>query len=142
MTSVTFTRAALSKAPLVVTFNPHGTTLHLPEDGIGAVAWDYRRGYAPDSGWASGKALLSAVREATAQPLTIYAHGDTSTELEAAREELEEAAGQWSYDLIVEVDGVSWTYNAEPAIPQWAAFDSGMVAAHMDRCQLVIPINP
>lgn len=142
MIAITITRAALSLDPLVIASNPHGTTLHMPEDGLGAVGWDYRRSYAPDSDWQSGKALLSVVREASTLPLTVYAHDTSSAGLAAARAVLEAAVSQWAYDVTVTVDGVATTYHAEPAIPQWAPFDSGHVRAHIDQCQLVIPVNP
>lgn len=142
MISLTFTRAALSLPDLVITDNPHGTSFHIPEDGIGQVGWDYRRNYAPESAWVGGKALLSAVREASTLPLTIYAHEATSAALASTRAVLEAAASQWAYDVTVTVDGVATTYHCEPAIPVWTAVDSGMVRAHMDRCQLVISVNP
>lgn len=142
MIELSITRAGLSLAPLVITDNPHGTSFHVPEDGIGQVGWDFRRDYAPPSAWQSGKALLSAVREASTLPLTIYAHEDTSAALASTRAVLEAAAAQWAYDVTVTVDGVATTYHCEPAIPNWTAVDSGMVRAHMDRANLVIPVNP
>jgi hypothetical protein len=142
MLTVTITRAALSLADLVINDHPGDGSLYVPEDGVGAVGWDFRRTYAPDSGWQSGKGLLAAVREASTLPLTIYAHASTSAALATAKATLEAAASQWAYDVTVTVDGVSETYHAEPAIPQWGALDSGMVHAHLARCQLVIPVNP
>lgn len=137
--TVTFTRAGLGLGPLVVDSNPTAS-LYLPEDGVGAVGWDLRRTYAPDSPWVPGKMLLAAVREASTLPLTIYARGASAAEVDAARKVLEDAAAQWSYT--VEVNLLGETFRAEPAIPQWAAMDSGMVAEGLDRCQLVIPVNP
>lgn len=141
MLSVTFTRAALSLPDLVVGDHP-GDGLWISEDGVGAVGWDFRRTYAPDSGWFSGKGLLAAVREASTLPLTVYAQAASSAALDALKAELETAAAQWSYTATVTVDGIATTYNCEPAIPQWGSVDSGMVRAHMARCQLVIPVNP
>lgn len=142
MLSVTFTRAALSLANLVIPDNPFSGDFHVPEDGVGAVDWDLRRGYAPDPAWRPGKTLLSYVREASSLPLVIYAHAATSAALATAKTELEAAALQWSYDVTVTVDGVTEVFHCEPAIPRWAPFDSGMVRAHMARCNLVIPVNP
>lgn len=141
MLSVTFTRAALSLPDLAVGDHP-GDGLWIGEDGVGAVGWDFRRTYAPDSGWFSGKGLLAAVREASTLPLTVYAQAASSAELDALKAELEAAAAQWSYTVTVTVDGIATTYNCEPAIPQWGPVDSGMVRLHMARCQLVIPVNP
>lgn len=142
MLSVTFTRAALSLPDLTIADNPFAASLWVPEDGVGAVGWDFRRTYAPDSGWQGGKGLLAAVREASTLPLTIYATAATSAALATVKDSLEAAAAQWSYTVTVTVDGVSESYNCEPAIPQWGPVDSGMVRAHMARCQLVIPVNP
>jgi hypothetical protein len=142
MLSVTFTRAALSLPDLVVGDHPGNGSLYVTEDGVGAVGWDFRRTYAPDSGWMSGKGLLAAVREASTLPLTIYAHAATSAALGSTKAELEAVAAQWSYTATVTVDGVSEVYNCEPAIPQWGSLDSGMIRAHLARCQLVIPVNP
>jgi hypothetical protein len=142
MLSLTITRAALSLPDLVVGDHPGDGSLYVTEDGVGSVGWDFRRTYAPESGWQSGKSLLAAAREASTLPLTVYAHATTSANLATAKATLEAAAAQWAYAVTVTVDGVSETYNAEPAIPQWGGLDSGMVRAHLARCQLVIPVNP
>lgn len=140
MLSVTFER---SGTDLVVPNVPEsGNGLWLDEDGVGQVLRDLRRTYAPDSAYVGGKFLLAAVEEASAVPLTIYARAESAAALQALRAELEAAAAQWSYLLTVTVDGVATTYNAEISLPAWAAFDSGHVRAHLDRCQLVIPVNP
>ena len=140
--SLTITRAALSLPSLVITTNPFGAAFHLPPDWRGVVDWDFRRDYAPDSAWQSGKALLSVVREASSLPLRIYAQGSTAAELQANRLILEQAASQWSYEAITEVDGVTTTYACEPALPVWSPFDSGFSAALLDIANLVIPVNP
>lgn len=142
MLSVAFSRAALSLPDLTIGDHPGDGSLYLNEDGVGAVGWDFRRSYAPDSGWFSGKGLLAAVRDASTLPLTIYAHAASSAALDAARAELGAAAAQWSYTVTVTVDGIATAYNCEPAIPQWGPVDSGMVRARLARCQLVIPVNP
>lgn len=140
MLSVTFARDG---DDLVVPNVPaSGTGLWLDEDGVGLVARDLRRTYAPDSAYCPGKVLLAAVEEASAVPLTIYARADSAAALQALRVELEAAAAQWSYALTVTIDGVATVYNAEISLPVWAAFDSGHVRAHLDRAQLVIPVNP
>lgn len=140
--SVAFSRAAPSLADLTIPDAPFADALWLAEVGMGAVGWDYRRSYAPDSDWQSGKALLAVVRDAATLPLTIYAHAETAMALQAVKAELEAAASQWAYTVTVTVDGVATVYNCEPAIPQWGPVDSGMVQGRMDRCQLVIPVNP
>ena len=142
MLSVTFDRASLELPDLVITSDPFAGDFWLPEDGLGEVVEDLRRTYAPDSSYAGGRMLLAAVPEASEVPLAIYAQGDTTAEVAAAKAVLKAAAGQWDYDLTVTVDGVSTTYRAEPSMPRWGAFDSGMVRAHIARSSLVIPVNP
>ena len=137
--SVTFERGG---ADLTITDYPPAAGFWLPEDGVQQIARDLRRTYAPDSAYASGKTLLAVVEEASAVPLTIYAIAASSAALQALRVELEAAVTQWAYDLTIVEDGVTTVYHAEPSLPAWSQRDSGMVAAHMDRCNLVIPVNP
>lgn len=127
---------------LVIDGNPRTGSFHTPEDAVGAVTWDLRRTYAPDSGYADGKMLLAAVREASALPLALYAHGADAEALAAAKAVLEAASMQWAYTLTVAVRGVTTSYNAEPALPQWGPIDLGMANQHMARCQLLVPVNP
>jgi hypothetical protein len=137
--SVTFERVG---ADLTITDYPPAAGFWLPEDGVQQIVRDLRRTYAPDSPTRAGKTLLAIVEEASAIPLTIYAQAASSAALQVLRAELETAATQWAYDLTVTVDGVSTVYHAEPSLPVWSAFDSGMVRAHIATCQLVIPVNP
>lgn len=143
MISVTLDRTSLSLSPLVITSNPFGTSLHLPEDGVVWPNFDTRRTYAPDSPYESGRVLLAAVREAADLPLTVYAHGADAAATDAAKAELEAALAQWSYDLTLTVDGIAHAYNAEIVLGvPWGPVDSGMVAAHMARTSFSIPLNP
>lgn len=129
--------------PLVITNNPHGTTLHLPEDFAVWPAFETRRTYAPDSGYEAGRTLLAAVQDAAELSLTVYAHGASGALLAAAKAELEAALAQWSYDLTLTVDSVAHVYHAEILLGvPWGAIDSGMVAAHLARTSFSIPLNP
>lgn len=144
MISLTFDRTSLSLSPLVVTDNPFGTTLYLPEDGLVRPAFGTRYTRTPVSAYESGNGdLLAAVREATDLPVTVYAHADTTAALEAAKAELEASVAQWSYDLTLTVDGAVRTYSAEILLDvPWGPVDSGMVRAHMARASFSIPLNP
>ena len=137
---VTFDRSSLSLPDLVISSTPGGT-FWLPEDGFARPARALRKTYAPDSAYASGRQLLAAVEDAAEVPLTIYAQASSAALLEAAVNELEEALGQWSYDLTVAVDGQARTYHAEIVRPAWFQ-DSGMVKAHMARATVSVPVNP
>lgn len=143
MIEISIDRTSLSLAPLVITSNPFGTTLHIPEDGVDWPSFDTRRAYAPDSAYASGRTLLAAVLGEGSLPVTIYAHGSTGAALAAAQAELADAVAQWSYDLTLTVDSVARTYRAELVLDlPWGPIDSGMVAARMARTSFSIPLNP
>jgi hypothetical protein len=141
MISVTITRAALSLPDLVIGEHPTDD-LWVPEDGVGAVGWDYRRTYAQDSAYVAGKALLAAIPEASTLPLIIYATGASSAAVEVNKALLNAALGQWAYTITTTVDGVATAYNAEPCIPTWGALDSGMVRARLARASVSVPVNP
>ena len=101
-----------------------------------------RRTYAPDSAYFPGRSLLAAVSDASTLPVVIYAHATTSALLKTARTELETALTQWAYEVTYAEDGQTWTWLADPELPQWGAVDSGMVRAHIARASVVIPLNP
>lgn len=143
MISLSFDRTSLSLSPLVITSSPFGTSLHIPEDGVTWPVFETRRDYAPDSNFATGRMLRSAVLGAGDLPLTIYAHGDTTAALEAAKAELAAAVAQWSYALTLTVDSAAHAYTAEVVLDlPWGPVDSGMVAAHMASTSFSIPLNP
>ena len=129
--SLTLGRSSLTKSDLVIGTNPFGTTMHIPENGITRPDMDYRRTYAPDSSYVPGKTLIAAVLEASFLPCVVYCHAATTTLLVAAEDELNEALGQWSYDVTLGLDGESWTWSGEPVLAAFGEVDSGMVAAHM-----------
>lgn len=143
MTTLSIDRTSLALAPLVITSNPFGAALYLPEEGLVWPVFETRRHYAPDSNHEAGRTLLAAVRGAAELPLTVYATAASGAALETAKAELEAAVAQWSYDLTLTVDSVAHTYHAEIVLDlPWGAIDSGMVAAHMARTSFSIPLNP
>lgn len=144
MISLTIDRTSLSLTPLVITTNPFGTDFHLDEDGLVWPVFDTRKTRTPASAYIAGPgSLLSAVRDAAELAVTIYAHGDTTAELDAAKAELETALAQWTYALTLTVDSVAHAYSAEILLGvPWGPVDSGMVRAHMARASFSIPLNP
>lgn len=126
---------------LVVTDVPTTAGLWIDEDGI-KLDIGLVRTRAPESAYV--RPPLLAIRDDIGEiALTIYARGDTAAALQGWRETLQEAAAPWSYDLAVTVHGVTTVYPAEVARPVWTgSHDSGMARANIDRCQLVIPVNP
>ena len=142
--SISIDRTSLGTTPLVITNNPHGTSLHLPEDAATWPVFDTRKTRGPASAYVKGPgALLAAVRDAAAMPVTIYAHADTAAALNTAKAELEAAVAQWSYGLTLTVDSVAHAYTAEILLDlPWGSVDSGMVRAHMASASFTIPLNP
>ena len=74
--------------------------------------------------------------------LTIYAQGVTTAGLRGRQVELEDALGQWNFDLTITEDGQARTYDADCADVTWGELDSGMVRAHMARATVSIPCHP
>lgn len=142
MWSVTFSRTSLSLPDLVIGGDPNASNFHLPEDGADRPNMLMRRTYAPDSAYVGGRQMLAAVRDAGSIPLVIYVHATTAALLETAKDELEAATSQWTYDLTLTVNGQARTWAADPELPTWGALDSGMVKAHLARASIVIPLNP
>lgn len=139
---LTFDRTGLSLGPLVIGPNPFTGSFHLPEDGLSRPGFTIRRGYAPGSAFLPGQYLLTAVTESSTLPVIIYAHGDTSAEVEAAIAELNTAATQFAYDVTLAIDGQAMTWPADPELPDWGPVDTGLIRAHIAIASLVIPINP
>lgn len=141
---LTISRTSLSLEPLVIGSSPFGSGrwFHLPEDGLSRPAFTIRKGYAPGSAFLPGQYLLTAVGESGFLPALVYAHGDTSADLEDAIAELEQATTQFAYDVELAIDGQAKTWPADPELPDWGPVDTGFVKAHIAIASLVIPINP
>jgi hypothetical protein len=125
---------------LVITDVP-GLKLWLPENALEQIVPVLRRTRGPESAYVQSP-LLAVLDDITEVRLTIYAKAASGAALQALRDELNAAAGQWSYDLTLTISNVATTYSAEIARPVWSGFDVGMARVHMDRCQLVIPVSP
>lgn len=142
--SLTLTRDALpgSLDDLVITANPGDEDFWIDESGFGRPQFAWRKTHAPESEVFPGQSLLSAVMDQSAIPCAIYAHADTSAELDALQTELEEALGQFVFTVTQTIDGVAKSYTAECNAPVWGNVDSGEVRAHLVRAVVVIPVNP
>jgi hypothetical protein len=141
--SVSIDRTELALAALVITNDPYAGDFHIPEDGITEPEFPMRVAYAPESVYMPGKLPLAAAVDAGGLALIIYAHAASSAALTTAKAVLAAALGQWRFDITTDVDGEQITYESIcPAVPSWGQVDSGMVAAHMARCSVTIPVNP
>ena len=139
--SLTISRTSLSLADLVIGNDPT-TGFWLPEDGLEEPDQTWRLTYMPDHPDVHGKQLLSAVMEHSAIPATIYTKAADVATLGAQKAALSEALGQFSYTVTLNLDGVTYSYSADPCGPRWGAVDSGMVRARIARASVVIPVYP
>lgn len=140
MISLSINRAGLSKPALTFVDNP-ASGLWIPENGLGRPGTRWRRKYV-ESDNLHGSLLLQATREHSSIPATLYVQADTTAALHALMDDVEEALGQFFYPVTLTVDGVSDTYNADPADVDWGTIDSGMVKAYMASTQVTIPVYP
>lgn len=140
--SLTIGRASLGLADLVITNDPAAGAFWLPEDGLEEPDQTWRLNYAPDSADIHGRELLSASRDHSSIPATIYTDATSSAELAANKAALSAALGQFTYPVTLDLDGAPLTYDADPCGPRWGAVDSGMVRARIARCSVSIPIYP
>lgn len=140
-TSLTISGAGISLPDLVIGTNPFGTDMHLPEDGLNRFDFDYFRTYAEGSAYAP-RVLLAARLEPVNWPGIVYCHAATTAALRTVEGTLATYVAQWVYDLTLTIDGQAWTVTGEPTLPAFGPVDSGMVAAHISRAALSIPINP
>lgn len=141
-TSLSFDRTTLSLTPLVIGLYSPVATYFLAGDGVFRADFTMRRNYAADSNYIPGKRLLAAVADAGTLPVVIYLQSDSTAALETAREALNDAATQWSYDVTLTLDGVATTYQADPEFPQWGQVTQGELRAYMARAAIQIPVNP
>lgn len=143
--SVTFDRTSLSLGDLVAGAPSSSSDYWLPSAGISWPKFSRRKTRAPAPPHIAGDgALLARVAGMGLFPLTVYATGDTTAEVETAKAALQAAVDQWTYDLTLEVDGVSQSFTAECVEDEidWGEIDSGMVRAHICRGTVNIPLYP
>ena len=141
MLSIAIDRASLTLATLTITSTPGGA-FWLPEDGMTRPGVTWRRQYAGASPWLHGSTLTAAVKEQSTLPFTVYTQAATTATLRAQMDELENALSQFTFDTTVTIDGVARTWACDPADIGWGDVDSGMVAAHMARAAISIPVYP
>lgn len=142
--SVTFSREALSLAPLVIGGSPTVTVpLWVPEDGVSVPEFPVRMSMAPDSAYIPGGLPLAITLGPDPNwPLTVYAQAQGSHTLAQAKALLVAAFQQWAYEVTLDISGDPTTYPAYMATAAWGPVDSGMTAAGIARCNLSIFVNP
>lgn len=143
--AVTFDRTVLSLADLVIGAPSPSSDFWIPEEGISYPKFARRKTRAPGPPHIDGPgALLARVSDIGLFPLTVYAGADTDEALWDAREALQAAVDQWSYDLTLEVGDATRTFTAECVDDEidWGEIDSGMVRARICRGSIAIPLYP
>lgn len=141
--SVTLDRTSLSLAPLVITGSaPAGDGFFLTMGGLAEPAFDVRATYAPDSAYVAGSQLLAAVLTASTLPLGIGVKATTHAGLDTLKTELSNATWQFDYEVTLDVEGVTTTWDAGPCWPVWGQLTSGLVTAVLALANVVIPVNP
>lgn len=141
--SLAISRTSLSLADLTLTNNPFSGSYTYPEDGLSVPNFSMRLTYAPESMWIPGRLVLGAVMDGTEVPLTVYAKGTTSADLQAKKADLEAAFAQFSYTITMLVDGVTiGTWPADPTSVWWGVVDHGQAEQHFAVGTVSIPVNP
>src|SRR5690349_25051354 len=129
MISVAFDRTSLSLSTLTIGTSPTDD-FWLPEDGISWPHFGRRKDRAPASRYIAGPgALLARVADQGTFPLSFYATGDTTAEVETNMAALQAAVDQWTYDLTLPVDGAAQSFTAGCADEEiaWGDIGSGVV---------------
>jgi hypothetical protein len=92
--------------------------------------------------WLDGAPQVSAVLDITEVALTVAARAATAADLQALRDDLDDAVSQWSFLLSLTEDGVTRTYSADCADVTWQPYQRGMAAALVATASLTIPVHP
>jgi hypothetical protein len=143
-TTLTIHRDSLSLTPLAITGSRATTTsgMWIPDGGVTWPAFAPRYRYAPDSAYEPGRTLLAVVLEQALLPAVIRVTGDDVAELVARRLELEEAVSQFSFQLDLNIDGQSGSWQADFTWPTWAPPTPSTRLDLTERASLTFPINP
>lgn len=137
--SIARTADAGGPSPLVIAHN--GATFRVAEGGIGRPAKTWRFVDMPDADGIHGTEHVAASLEESSLPLKVLVTAGSSSALEDALDELEEALAQFSYEVTVTIGGVSRVWIGSPANTV-ASLDSGEAAAHISTVSVTIPVHP
>lgn len=144
MLTVTIDRALLELPPLVLTGSRETTTsgLWIAAGGYQKPTFEPRRTYAPDSAWVPGKALLAVMLDQGVLPLVIRAQGADDDDLDARKQLLEQALGQFVFTVTVDLDGVVDAWAGDYSVPSWSLPTAADRVDHRARATVSIPVNP
>lgn len=139
--SIYISRTSLSLLPLQIFDScDDGETYWITHNGLSRPDFDVRRFYIPNSSWVSGQKLLVAGTQASTLSINLIVNGISHADLSAKMVELEEATYQLSYEISMEIDGQTKTWNADSTLPQWGVVDHLLQDLVKVRGTLQIPI--
>lgn len=140
MISYSVDRSSLSLGALVIPAYPVDG-LWAPEEEQGRPAKVWRRATA-SAPFIHGSVQTAAALDTASFPLAVYVQKTSAAALEAAKDEVEEAFFQFTFDLTRTENGVSRVWAAYCADVSWGDFDSGMVRAFMAKATITVPVYP
>ena len=140
---VSIDRSSLSLAALILSSTPTDTYV-LTAEGLGRPAISRRNTYMPNNPFIHGSELVGSVKEQSTLPLEVLIQSDTAANLDAALTALADALDQFSYNVIVTIDGVAKTWACDPANygPTDNLVKGERQAQFVDVWSLTIPVYP
>lgn len=142
---LTITRALVEGDPgdLVIPDSCTSPGIWIAYGGVRWPTFDFRKLHAPDSNYIRGKQLLAAVRDQGELTVRFIAQHTTQTGLADLTEEMDLALGQFIYDVTLDIDGRTGTWEAEPVGINWSEpITPGQIGAVVQVGSAAIPINP
>lgn len=143
----------MAEFPVEVTITREGDTdlvlscdtgYNIARNGVGPGPASWRR-ITVQSPFVSGRTLVHAVRDVGNIDLRLRAVATSAVELHQKINDLLQAVSQFSYTITVEIDGVVYSWEAEPA--DWSVGEGGSwqdlhLRSNTQDISLSIPVNP
>lgn len=111
-------------------------------DGVIRPAFEARRKYAPDSAWVGGKQLLAVVRDQAELTFPVIVRAQNAAAVEGWVQAFEIVLWQFSYTATLDIDGVTYDYDCEPAVPVWGKISAPQRQINVRAGTVTIPVNP
>lgn len=120
------------------------TGYNIARNGIGPGAVSWRR-ITVQSPFVSGRTLVHAIRDVGEVPIKLRVVGDDAEDVHEKINALLQAVSQFSYTITVDIDGVVYSWEAEPA--DWSVGEGGSwqdlhLRSNTQDVSLSIPVNP
>lgn len=135
---LTITRTELSLADLVI--GP-ANGYSIIKEGVGPGQQSWRK-LTTSSPWIGGTQLIHAVKESPQMPVNIRVTGTSHANLWSRMATLTNAFSQFEYDLIFEIEGVTFTWEkcqpADYSIGQSGAIDGLMIRSLKQEVRFLV----